>query len=470
MGKRIRGGFAKVLCLVLFAALAMPMPALAATETAMPAASGIESEAGDGVQSAQSVKDGFVTENGQQHYYKNGTLVASSKVKANGKTYYLDSDGAVAKGKAVKIDGKYYIIGNNGKLLTPSKSKIYKLASGYYYVNKKGNPAKTSWFTKSGKLYYASKAGKLKASGSKQGITFTSKGYAKNNLASKLKKKVMTLIAKNTDSSWSKKKKFETMVKWTRKHGKWSMVCAVNDVNNPAWVQRQAWKAFNGKYTMCIAAACQMALFAYELGYTPTLFAIPNYHGCVYVDGKRYDWNNPQLSMKGAYKFKVTSWAGTTPKTAEGTERSAAAAISKKVSADYSGSVKHKGSYYVFKNGSISTGSAKHTVTIGDTVYGVSASGKALTGVHVVKGKLFAFKSNGAKDAAKTSKLRKLGKEGMDAEAFIEAAGKPSKRKYISGSCYGNGDDGIITYKNFYLYTFRSSVTGKEQVLSFISR
>lgn len=455
---------------MLLASLTIPAVALAADDAAASGTGDSSTATGD-AQDAQPVKNGFVSENGKKHYYKNGVLITSRKVKANGKTYYLNAKGNIVKGNAVKIKGKYWIISNKGKLLKPSKNTIYKLKSGLFYVNKKGNPAKKGWFIKSGKLHYASKAGKLKASGKKQGITFTSKGHAKSNRASKLKMICKRLIAKNTKSSWSKKKKFETMVEWTRHHGEFSMKAAVRDFSNPAWVQRQAYKCFTGKYIMCYGAACEMAMFAFELGYEkPLLIVIPNTHGCVYVDGKRYDWNNPQINMTGGYRFRVISWDATDPATSAGTERAAASAISKKVSAHYSGPYKYKGTYYIFKNGKIANGNGKRALKIKGKVYGVSASGKALKGTYVIKNKFFSFKKNGLKNAKKTSKLRKAGKEGANYKDFVKVAGKPLKTKYVSGSCYGNGDDGISTYKNFYLYTFRSNVTGTEEILSFLSR
>lgn len=261
------------------------------------------------------VKKGLVTENGNLRYYKGGVAVTSKKVAVGGATYYFNAKGNAVKGKAVKVAGAYRVFANNGKLLTPSKKKIYKLKTGYYYVSRKGAPAQTGWFIKAGKLYYATKAGKLKSSGSRQGIAFSSKGYAKNKLPAKLKMVVMKIVAQVTKPSWSKQRKFAALRQWCIKNGHWSMRCAVNDVENPAWVQRQAYECFTGPYTMCIGGACEMAMFAYELGYEPTVYAIPNYHGCVYVNGKRYDWNNPQLSMQGAYKFKVVSYSATSPKT-----------------------------------------------------------------------------------------------------------------------------------------------------------
>lgn len=145
--------------------------------------------------------------------------------------------------------------------------------------------------------------------------------------------------------------------------------------------------------------------------------------------------------------------------------------VAKRTGKGYTGAVKYKGAYYVFKAGKLSVGMAKHTVAASSgAVYGVSKAGKALAGTHVVSGRLFAFKANGRKNAAKTAKLRKASKAGRSYAAFMKVAGKPLKVRYISGSCYGNGDDGIVTYKNFYLYTFRSNITGKVTILSYVER
>lgn len=142
-------------------------------------------------------------------------------------------------------------------------------------------------------------------------------------------------------------------------------------------------------------------------------------------------------------------------------------------------SYKIGGKYYVFNtNGQLFQPSGKKVVTVGNVKYQVGANGlavkgwsadkkyyfdetgKRLTGIRVIKEKFYAFSSAGKYDKTKTKKLQKAAKYEKDITALQKLIGKPQKKKYYA-SCYGNGKDGIWTYKNFKVYTFRAK-NGKE--------
>lgn len=176
------------------------------------------------------------------------------------------------------------------------------------------------------------------------------------------------------------------------------------------------------------------------------------------VRGVRYVANAKGVLLKGLSKATV--------KVVNGVKYG----VAKSTGKGYTGKIKYKKSYYLFKQGSLSTGGAKHTVSAAGAVYGASKAGKMLTGTHVIKDKLMVFKANGKRSAAKTKRLRKAAKRGKSYEAFVKVAGNPQSVRYISGSCYGAGDDGVVKYKYFYLYTFRSAETGKVIVLDYESR
>lgn len=129
--------------------------------------------------------------------------------------------------------------------------------------------------------------------------------------------------------------------------------------------------------------------------------------------------------------------------------------------------------YYIFdKNGQLFQPAGKKVVTIDKVKYQVNPqgtaakgwtkdrkyyfdkTGKRLTGIQVIKGKFYAFGSSGVYSKSKTKKLQKAAKYEKDISALKKLIGNPQKKKYYS-SCYGDGKDGVWTYKNFKVYTFK---------------
>lgn len=98
--------------------------------------------------------------------------------------------------------------------------------------------------------------------------------------------------------------------------------------------------------------------------------------------------------------------------------------------------------------------------------YCFSKNGRMLTGIHVMNEKFYSFGKNGKYDKDKTKKLRKASAYEKDMADLYRLIGKPKKSEYYSG-CYrpdwdpGQGKDGVLTYKNFIVYTYKGS-TGKE--------
>lgn len=142
-------------------------------------------------------------------------------------------------------------------------------------------------------------------------------------------------------------------------------------------------------------------------------------------------------------------------------------------------SCKIGGKYYIFnKEGQLFQPAKKSVVTVGKTKYQVNPQGTAakgwsqdknyysdstgtcITGIQVLKEKFYAFGSSGKYDKTKTTKLRKAAKYEKNISALKKLIGKPKKTKYYS-SCYGDGKDGVWTYKNFTVYTFKAR-NGKE--------
>lgn len=146
-------------------------------------------------------------------------------------------------------------------------------------------------------------------------------------------------------------------------------------------------------------------------------------------------------------------------------------------------SYKIKGKYYVFNNqGQLIQPETKKIASVeidgaikkyyvstegtavsgwtADRTYYCYESGVAATGIIVIDGKFYCFGESGKYNKQKTKKIRKAAKYKKPFANLKKIIGKPDKAKYYS-SCYGNGKDGILTYDNFIIFTFKPA-KGKE--------
>lgn len=138
---------------------------------------------------------------------------------------------------------------------------------------------------------------------------------------------------------------------------------------------------------------------------------------------------------------------------------------------------KIKGRYYIFNDkGQLIMPSSKKMVSIntsdGTKKYYVNPDGTArsgwtkdkkyyfnkdmeiVAGIVLIKKKLYCFKTNGKINTGKTKKIQKAAKRKKPFSVVKKLIGKPNKSKYYA-SCYGNGKDGVLRYKNFTVYTFK---------------
>ncbi len=86
--------------------------------------------------------------------------------------------------------------------------------------------------------------------------------------------------------------------------------------------------------------------------------------------------------------------------------------------------------------------------------------GEVATGIVVINKKFYCFNQNGKYLVQKTAKIRKAAKYEKPFANLKKFIGQPNKSKYYT-SCYGNGQDGVLTYDNFTIYTFKPA-KGKE--------
>ena len=131
------------------------------------------------VEPEPEVLDGIVAnEDGSHSLYENGTMVTGKVFQYNGAWYAADAAGMLAKSKWITLAGSTYYAGANEKLYAgkkkigskswyfdPSTCKAvfgkFKYKGEYYIALKKKGIIKNQYKRLDGKLYYASKSGKL---------------------------------------------------------------------------------------------------------------------------------------------------------------------------------------------------------------------------------------------------------------------------------------------------------------------
>lgn len=99
---------------------------------------------------------------------------------------------------------------------------------------------------------------------------------------------------------------------------------------------------------------------------------------------------------------------------------------------------------------------------VGNTKCYLDKTGKALTGVRIINEKFYWLGKNARRDAKKTRQLQAAAAYEKDFSALKKLIGNPVSAEYM-GSCYGAGEDGILTYQSFTVYTYRED--GKEQFM-----
>lgn len=75
-----------------------------------------------------TIKNGWISENGSWHYYENGTLAKNKWLNLDGKWYYVLTDGGMVSNTWKEIGGKEYYFGSDGAMYanttTPDGKKV----------------------------------------------------------------------------------------------------------------------------------------------------------------------------------------------------------------------------------------------------------------------------------------------------------------------------------------------------------
>lgn len=255
-------------------------------------------------------KSGLIKEGTKYVYYDKKSNKLKSKWKTIGKNrYYFKVDGTAAVG-GTKI-GKYiYVFDLQGRLIKPSKSKIVTVGKTSYYVNKKGQATK-GFFKIGKKLYRGDAKGRLTKNKTVANITFNSKGYAKNDLNAKLKRKLMTTISRITTPGMSKSRKLYACWRYLTSGGHFYYSTYWPDFNKKGWQREVAYRMLTTGGGDCYGFACTFAAMAYEIGYNPyvVLGRVSGTrdgaadgltsHGWVMINGAYYD---PEAQFAGWYR------------------------------------------------------------------------------------------------------------------------------------------------------------------------
>lgn len=220
--------------------------------------------------------------------------------KANGRKYYIKSNGKKATGWT-KIKGKYYYFKKNG-ILYP-KTGWVKIGKYTYFIKKNGSRSEPGIRRYKGKSYYFDKNGRLVTNKRAYVIKNTyynisSKGVLEkiSSLEAQCQKEAQKFISKHTNSSMTKQQKlracFNYLLAYMRYRPQgpdWS------EFRQKEWYYRRAINTFRSPTLdgNCYSFACTVAACAKELGYKPTVVVITADHGFVMIDGKYYD------NMKG---------------------------------------------------------------------------------------------------------------------------------------------------------------------------
>lgn len=243
---------------------------------------------------------GLVKKGTRYYYYSKGKPIKNTWKTVKKNKYYFNKKGQ-AKIGCGNVNGKYYFFKGDGKLYRPKKPTLAK--SGHnntFYVNTNGQTLR-GWRVIKNKLYYfAGSSGRMLKGTKHQGITLTKSGAARNDNATKLKRKTMSIVASITNSSMSKSQKLYKCWQYVA-GGSFRYSPKYPNLNSKGWQRTLALDMLNTRAGNCYGFACAFAALAEEVGYNPVVVcgrvagsrdhAADGYtrHSWVKIDNRHYD-------------------------------------------------------------------------------------------------------------------------------------------------------------------------------------
>ncbi|MCD8015835.1 MAG: hypothetical protein LUG99_22295 [Lachnospiraceae bacterium] len=253
-----------------------------------------------------TVKKGLVQEGSHYYYYKNDGTMLKNKWKTIGSyRYYFKDNGRAAIG-GYKIGDYVYVFDGEGHLLTGKKSRFVTVNGSVYYVNKKGR-ASTGWFIVNKHLYRANAKGK-QVTTEKDGITFTKKGYAKDNIASRLKMLTMEIVDDITTDKMTKKQKLKVCWEYMTTKSNWTYKTYEGSVSTLKQRQKCAYDMLSSGRGSCRSFACAFAALATEVGYKAYVIMgrVPGSRDQAADGYTKHSW----VRINGRYFDPEGVWAG----------------------------------------------------------------------------------------------------------------------------------------------------------------
>lgn len=97
------------------------------------------------------LQSGWILENGQWHYYKNGQMLKNDWAKDKVGWCYLDSNGNITKNKWIKWKNEWYYLKPDGYMAANEWAKDSK---GWMYMGKDGKMLKGRWLRWKNNMYH----------------------------------------------------------------------------------------------------------------------------------------------------------------------------------------------------------------------------------------------------------------------------------------------------------------------------
>lgn len=355
-----------------------------------------------------------------------------STVRINGKKRKRYYKNGVPVTGVVRISGRYYLFREGSGWLVTRTCTINKIK---YYIEDNG----CLHMTQKGHIYRKPNGDRMTKADVSDYLTLL---------------RAKQIVGRLTKPSWSKSQKRLVCFKWVSRH---SYIMHRKFRFQKDWPSLYARDVFDRKGGDCRSDAAAFAYLAAAIGYKKVYVCTDtapsrlghvnseNIHSWAEIDGRIYDTLFARTkSFSRFYGGKYTSHT---------------------CSAMFRVSIPYAGHNTGFENSSHRDTTKRRKNKTGKlTIKRWDAKkkklyysdGSVVTGDAWYKGKFYSFTKNGGYRKVRTERLRAAAKRGNDIAQLGKLLGRPLKKTYQSG-CYGDGMDGIWTYRHFRVFTYRDT-------------